>query len=742
MRQRSESIRVEGSAFASTTYQIDGLCCATEVKLVEETLRPLRGVEQVLVSLASGSVRVSHAPDFAPQTVEEALAPVGLTATARQNRGAPRMSKRPKWWQDRELLPVAAAGVFIITGLVFSHVVAVGPLAIASFVVATALGGLPVFKNALRSAKRLDLDINVLMTVAVIGALILGEWLEAAMVVGLFAFAEWLEGASVARARSALGQLMELAPDEARVLRGGREELVPVEQIDIGECVIVRPGERIPVDGRVESGESEVDQAPITGESKPVYKRMGDTVFAGTLNQQGSLDIRVNHAPHDTTLAKVIEAIETAQQNRSDSERFVEKFARYYTPAVMVLAIVVAIAAPLAFGASWEVWFYRALVLLVIACPCALVLATPITTASALARAARDGILIKGGRFLEELGRIQAVAFDKTGTLTRGEPRVTQVVAAEGFGEDDLLKFAAVAESRSEHYLARAITDAASTRGLEFNRGTLVNFEAQIGRGVVASMQAKPEPIERAESTVQQIQLLVGSRALLDEHRVDFSALVERWSELEHKGQTVVGVARARDFVGLIAIEDTPRPDARATVAKLHAQGVQAVYMLTGDNRVSAQGIADEIGLKRDKVLAGLLPGDKVAAIEKLTERYRHVAMVGDGINDAPALAAAPVGIAMGAAGTDIALETAHVALMADDLQKLPYAIALGARAGRIIRQNIVLALVIKALVFALAAVGMATLWMAVLADMGTSLLVIFNGMRMLRGERETVKLS
>lgn len=716
---------------ATTTYRIEGMCCGSEVRLVEDTLGPLQGIGQVQVNLAAGTVRVSHAPEFAPNTVEAALAGVGLDAKERARPGSARAtdaSARPSWWQDRALRPILAAGVLILLGLIFSHAFVVTPAAIASFVVATTIGGVPIFKNAARSAKRLDLDINVLMTVAVIGALILGEWLEAAMVVGLFGFADWLEGASTARARSAIGQLMELAPDEARVLRDGGEALVPVEQVQIGEQVIVRPGEKIPVDGVVEAGESEVDQAPITGESKPVYKKVGDTVFAGTLNQRGSLDIRVDHAPEDTTLARVIEAIDSAQQNRSESERFVEKFARYYTPAVMLLAVLAALLPPLLFNASWEVWFYRALVLLVIACPCALVLATPITTASALARAARDGILVKGGRFLEELGRVRAVAFDKTGTLTRGAPQVTEVVAAQGFDADELLRLAAIAESRSEHFLAGAITEAVKTDERGLHDTQLVSFEAQIGRGVLAHLQPSG-----SQATVE---VRVGTRALLDAHQVDYSALTQRWRALEQKGQTVVGVARAHKFVGLIAIEDTPRLDARATLEKLRAQGVRFVYMLTGDNAVSAREIAEAVGLQPDSVLADLLPTDKVDAIKELARRHQNVAMVGDGINDAPALAAAPVGIAMGAAGTDIALDSAHVALMADDLQKLPQAIALGARAGRIIRQNIVLALGIKVLFLALAAAGLATLWMAVLADTGTSLLVIFNGMRMLRASK------
>jgi Cd2+/Zn2+-exporting ATPase len=718
------------SKTTTTTYQVQGMCCSSEIKLVEDTLGPLRGVEQVHVSLASGSVRVVHALDFGREKVEEALVPVGLSARERKRPGADGAPSRPAWYRDGELIAVMVASLFILAGLIFTKLLGLQTLGIGAYLVATAVGGFPVVRNALQSAKRLDLDIHVLMTVAVIGALILGEWLEAAMVVGLFALAEWLEGASMARARGAIGELMELSPDRARVVRDGQQQVVPIEQVDIGDHVIVRPGEKIAVDGIVESGESEVDQSPITGESKPSYKQSGDEVFAGTLNQRGSLDIRVDHAPDDTTLARVIEAIETAQQNRSESERFVERFARWYTPAVMGLAVLAATVPPLFFAASWQTWFYRSLVLLVIACPCALVLATPITTASSLARAARDGILIKGGRFLEELGRIRAVAFDKTGTLTRGEPKVTEVVAADGFDRETVIATAALAESRSEHYLARAIVEAAKQRNLEVSPERIVSFEARVGRGVSAiAARTQPNSIQTPGP-----KLLVGSRALFEEDGVDYTSLADQWATLEHKGQTVVAVARDGECLGLIAIEDTPRPGARETLARLRQQGIGHIYMLTGDNQATAHGIADELGLDHDSVLANLLPAQKVDAIEALAKRHQHIAMVGDGINDAPALAAAPVGIAMGAAGTDIALDTAHVALMADDLERLPQAIDLGTRTGQIIRQNIVLAIGIKVAVFALAAVGMATLWMAVLADMGTSLLVIFNGMRMLRG--------
>ncbi len=696
------------------TASIDGMDCANCSAKIERAVAELDEVAQVSVDLMSATLTADIRDASARQSVERTVRGLGYGVVSSDE------DAQASAGVDLRLMTVIASGVLIGVALTLAHGVGRPGWAIPVYLLATAVGGVTVFRGAWGSLKRLELDIDVLMTLAVIGALILGDWLEASTVVALFAFAEWLEGASMGRARRAIGRLVELAPQQARVRRDGDEQTVAVDEVGVGELVVVRPGERIPVDGAVVDGRSEVDQSPITGESRPVTKAVGDEVFAGTLNQRGSLDVRVERAPQDSTLARVIEAVRDAQKNRSKTEQLVERFARYYTPAVVVLAVLLAAVPPLALGASFAVWFYRALVLLVIACPCALVLATPITTASGIARAARDGILVKGGRFLEELGRAKAVAFDKTGTLTRGKLGISRLVAADGVDEGELLRAAALAESRSEHYVARAIVSEALARGGDVDASAVDGFQAHVGRGV--------------EARLDDELILVGSRALLDEHGVDYGAQLEEWQALEGRGQTVVGVARAGRMLGLVALQDSPREQARPTIETLRALGIDSIYMLTGDNAANARSIGEELSLVDDQVLAELLPDQKVEAIADLQKRHDHVVMVGDGINDAPALASAPVGIAMGAAGTDIALDTAHVALMADDLSKLPEAIRLGRRTERIIVQNIVIALGIKAAVFGLAAVGMATLWMAVLADMGTSLLVIGNGLRMLRG--------
>jgi Zn2+/Cd2+-exporting ATPase len=753
------------------TADIEGMDCPGCASKIERAVGDLDEVESVSVNLMGGKLVAEIDRQERAQELEAVVGGLGYRIRSRDE-GSRGSSMQRSSLRDPRLWSVSAGAVLIVAALIATHLAGLSALGVALYVGAIAAGGWFVFRNAARAARRLDLDIHVLMSVAVVGAMFLGEWFEASTVVVLFGLAEWLEGASISRARRAIGELMELAPDVARVHRDGREQVMPVEEVNVGDMVIVRPGEKIPVDGVVESGASEVDQSPITGESKPALKARSDEVYAATLNQHGSLDIRVTRASSETTLSRVIAAVEDAQQNRSRSERLVERFARYYTPAVLVLALVLVALAPLVFGGGFEMWFYRALVLLVIACPCALVIATPVTTASALARAAREGILFKGGRFLEELGRVEAVAFDKTGTLTRGEPQVAALIPAEGVDEDELLGQAALAESRSEHYLGRAVIAEAARRGVEYDRRLVTSFEARVGRGVQARVRdasngechgadphtscsvGEPASLTRSpseadsdgaesccEATVEPTDesravgstLLVGSRRLLAEHGVDIDPMESAWSEHERRGSTVVAVARAGRLLGLIAIEDRPRDNASGVIERLRARGIEQIFMLTGDNAQSAQSIAARLDLDEAHVLADLLPADKVDAVERLTAEHRHVAMVGDGINDAPALASAPVGIAMGAAGTDIALDTAHVALMSDNLDRLPDAIGLGQRTTRVIAQNVALALGIKALVFGLAAFGHATLWMAILADMGTSLLVIFNGMRLLR---------
>lgn len=734
---------------------IGGMDCASCAAKIERVVRGFDEVEAVRVDVTLGRMEFEAADAFDPTRVHHAVEEIGYTVRPAGTAAPPSEGVRISLWRDRRLVAVVAGAIATVVGAFATHALGEGAIGIAAYVLGIALGGVYVYRHAWSSIRHRHLDINVLMTIAVVGAIIIGEWLEAATVVVLFAFAEWLEGVSMQRARRAIRELMELAPPVARVRRGDREIELPVEEVAVGDDIVVRPGEKIPLDGRVARGESEVDQSPITGESVPLAKAIGDDVYAGTLNTIGALEIAVTARASDSTLAHVARAIEQAQANRSESERFIERFARWYTPAVVVIALLIVAIPPLVFGAPFETWFYRGLVLLVIACPCALVIATPITTVSALARSAREGILVKGGRFLEQLGRLQVVVFDKTGTLTRGRPDVAGVHPAASLEADDVLQLAALAEERSEHYIARAIVGEARARGIVLPPHRFVRQEARVGAGMVAEIELCDErplrrprgfgimtapPLQAVARENHQVHdhepttIVVGTPELLRDHDVELGDEARaRWAELEEAGATVVGVARDGQFVGLIECADVVREEAAETVRALRDAGVAELRVCTGDNERAAARLAATLGLPSQSVHARLMPADKVAIVESLRASSRGaVAMVGDGINDAPALATADVGIAMGAAGTDVALETAHVALMGDELRKLPLAIHLGRRTVTVIRQNVALALGIKFAVLALAAFGHATLWMAIAADMGTSLLVIGNGLRIL----------
>jgi Cd2+/Zn2+-exporting ATPase len=552
------------------------------------------------------------------------------------------------------------------------------------------------------------------MLVAVIGAMFLGEWAEAGTVVFLFAIAQWLESRSMDRAREAIRALMDLTPDAARVRRDDGEDLVPVDRVDIGTVMLIRPGEKIPLDGEIVIGRSDVNQAPITGESLPIDKGPGDEVFAGTINGHGALEVAVTRRRRDTTLARIIHLVETAQAQRAPSQQFIDRFARWYTPGVIVLAVLIATVGPLVTGTSGE-WFYRALVLLVVSCPCALVISTPVSVVSALAGAARHGVLVKGGVHLERLAAVKAIAFDKTGTLTRATLRVTSVQPAAGLTEAELLAAAAAVEAHSEHPIGAAIVEEARARGVVFGRAQ--NMRALPGLG--------------AEGTVNGAPVVCGNVRLFSE-RGELPATTRAQAEaMASSGSSPVIVARGTQVIGLIGVADQEREVAADTVDLLHRQGVQRVVMLTGDQEAAARAIASRLGI--DDVRAGLLPHEKVAAVQELRRTHGAIAMVGDGVNDAPALAVADVGIAMGAIGSDAALETADVALMTDELPKVAYAIRLSRATVRTIRANVAVSLILKAAFLALAVSGVATLWMAVIADTGTSLIVVANAMRLLR---------
>ncbi len=589
------------------------------------------------------------------------------------------------------------------------------------FAGATVLSARGPFGHARESLRRRILDIHVLMMIAVAGALALGEWFEAAMVVWLFGISEWLEGWTVARARRAIRDMMTMRPATALVRRAGGVVDVAVDALTIGETVVVRPGDRLPVDGEVLSGESAVDQAPITGESWPVDKDPGDRVFAGSVNGAGALDVRVDRAADDTALARIIHLVEEAQARRAPVQTLVERFARRYTPAVVITALAVAIVPPTSgsietlslAGGEWSTWWYRALVLLVVACPCALVISTPVAIVAALTAAARAGVLVKGGAALERLAAVRCVALDKTGTLTEGRVAVTDVHAVGAAAPDDVLRVAAALEARSEHPIGRAIVDRARAAGVAFGEGEA--FRALPGLG--------------AEAVVASGAAVIGSHRFFESRELCTDALHARMADIEATGATPVCVGHDGAALGVIGLSDVLREEAPRAVAALHRAGVEHVVMLTGDSRRSADGMRVASGV--DELYADLMPDDKVRLIELLRREHEVVAMVGDGINDAPALAAADVGVAMGA-GTGVALETADLALVGDDLTRLPLAVALARRTLRTIQVNVGIALGLKAAFVVLTVFGGATLWMAVLADTGASLLVVANALRLL----------
>jgi Zn2+/Cd2+-exporting ATPase len=578
--------------------------------------------------------------------------------------------------------------------------------------------GVPfVIVKAWYAARGLRPDMNLLMTVAIAGAIVIGEWFEAATVAFLFALSLALESWSVSRARRAIAALLDLAPPVVRLLRAdGSEVDVPVAKVRPGDHFVVPAGQRFALDGRIVAGTSAVNQAPITGESVPVEKAPGGEVFAGSINGDGTLTVETSKAADDTMLARIIHMVGEAHARRAPSEQWVERFARVYTPAVMVLALLVFLGPPFILGGAWSDWLYRALVLLVIACPCALVISTPVSIVAALASAARAGVLVKGGAYMELPAHLKAIAMDKTGTVTRAEPAVTAVVPFEMHTEAELIGRAAALEARSTHPLARAIVREAEQKGIA--PAPAANVQVLQGKGLSGTFDGEP--------------FWLGSHRYLVERAQGSPDIARQAEALEAKGKTVIAVGNQRHVCGLIAVADTIRPQAREMVKQLHAAGVAKVVMLTGDNRTTAHAIAGEVGI--DEVHAELLPQDKVEKLEQLVARYGTVAMVGDGVNDAPALARASLGIAMGAIGSDAAIETADVALMTDDISKLPWLVRHAKRTLSTIRQNIVFSLGVKALFVVLTFAGFATLWGAIAADVGASLLVVANALRLLRG--------
>ncbi len=668
----------------------------------------LPGVSRAVLNFAAAKLAVEGT--FDPKAViREALQHDGAIARLE---GTP-VVQATGWSHRLPQLRMAIAGLLILTGWLLELLGHPLRTAIPLFAAAMLVGGYATIRQGVRALARLRFDMNGMMTGAVTGAALIGQWGEGATVAFLYAVSNWLEGYTMDRARRSIRALMDLAPKEARVRRDGVETVVSVEDVRVGDLLLVRPGEKLPMDGIVRAGTSAVNQAPITGESVPVDKAPGDPVYAGTLNGHAALEVEVTRRVEDTTLARIIHLVEEAQSQRAPSQQFVDRFARIYTPAVFGLALGLMVVPSLFFGQPWAPWIYRGLALLIVSCPCALVVSTPVTIVSAIANAARRGILIKGGAYLEELGRLQAIALDKTGTLTRGAPEVTDVIPLDGGTPEALLALAAAVEAESEHPLARAVVRAAKRRGLVVPKAS--GFKAIPGRG--------------GQALVDGQAILVGSPRLFTELG-DGAWDGEHLRTLETRGRTVMLVGTTQGPLGILALADQLRPESRQAVADLRAAGIQHVALLTGDNRATAEAIARDVGA--DTVRAEVLPDQKLEAVRALRAEFGSLAMVGDGVNDAPALAGASVGIAMGVAGSDVALETADVALMADDLSKLPFLMRLGRRAVRIIRQNIAFSLFIKTVAILAVFPGWLTLWLAVLGDMGASVLVTLNGMRML----------
>lgn len=712
-------------------FKIHGMDCAEEVGALKREVGPLVGGEHLLTfDILQGKMTVLTADSGTSEIVVRGVANAGLRAEV-WSEDVTEPERAGFWLRWSRTILTAGSGIFLLAGF-FTHVVLAGsiraalgsdvagsdhrvPVVAAVLYSISILAGVwQVLPRAWASARRLRPDMNLLMTVAIAGAVGIGEWMEGSTVAFLFALSLVLEAWSVGRARRAVEALLDLSPQTVRLLgSNGAEKEVSPDQVSIGSRFVVKPGERIPLDGKIVRGTSAVNQAPITGESAPVAKKPTDPVFAGTVNGDGALEVESTKAAGDTTLAHIVRMVGDAQSRRAPAEQWVEGFARWYTPTVLALAVVLAIVPPL-FAGEWSDWFYRALVLLVIACPCALVISTPVSIVAALTAAARQGVLIKGGAHVEAPARLRAIAFDKTGTLTEGRPSVVEIVPLNGHDEREVLERAVAMEGRSDHPLARAITTYAAAKGV--TPAPAEDFQLVQGKGATALFDGR--------------RFWLGSHKYLEERGQETTEVHKRLEEMSAVGRTVVVVGNEAHVCGLIALADAVRPHIRETLDELRAAGIRSIVMLTGDNEGTARAIGRDAGV--EDVRAELLPQDKVAAVEALVAQYGSVAMVGDGVNDAPAMGRATVGIAMGAAGSDAAIETADIALMSDDLSRLPWLLRHSRRALAIIRQNIGFSLVVKAAFVVLTVAGAASLWAAIAADTGASLLVIFNGLRLL----------
>ena len=692
------------------TYRIEGLSCTNCAGKFEKNVKQLPGVTSATVNFGASKISVEGQTTI--EELEEAGAFENLIIRDDQENDEQVRSKES--FIKRNIALIISLGFILVAVISQLSLGEDHLLTKALYILAIIIGGFDLFKEGFSDLIKLDFSMESLM---IIGAAFIGEWAEGSIVVILFAISEALERFSMDKARQSIRSLMDIAPKEALIRRNNVEQLVSVDKIDIDDIMIIKPGQKIAMDGLVINGHSSVNQAAITGESVPVEKQLDDEVFAGTLNEEGVLEVKVTKKVTDTTIAKIIHLVEEAQGERAPAQAFVDKFAKYYTPFIIIMALLIVVVPPLFFGGDWNKWLYQGLSILVVGCPCSLVISTPVSIVSAIGNAAKNGVLVKGGVYLEEIGHLRAIAFDKTGTLTKGKPVVTDFIATSSETDINYLSIISSLESLSQHPLASAILNEADKTNVDYKSIQIEDFQSITGKGLTGIHQ--------------NIRYYIGSPKLFSASVIEETAVKVQYRQFQEQGKTAMYFGTDEQILGVIAVADEVRDSSAAVISELHKLSIEHTIMLTGDNTKTAESIGKQLGVTEIK--GDLMPQEKLDSIKALRTTYNKVAMVGDGINDAPALAASTVGIAMGGAGTDTALETADVALMGDDLQKLPFIVRLSRQTLKVIKQNITFSLGIKLLALLLVIPGWLTLWIAIVADMGATLLVTLNGLRLMK---------
>ncbi|HEL2132311.1 TPA: cadmium-translocating P-type ATPase [Streptococcus suis] len=695
------------------TYRIEGLSCTNCAGKFEKNVKQLPGVTSATVNFGASKISVEGQTTI--EELEEAGAFENLIIRDDQENDEQVRSKES--FIKRNIALIISLGFILVAVISQLSLGEDHLLTKALYILAIIIGGFDLFKEGFSDLIKLDFSMESLMTIAIIGAAFIGEWAEGSIVVILFAISEALERFSMDKARQSIRSLMDIAPKEALIRRNNVEQLVSVDKIDIDDIMIIKPGQKIAMDGLVINGHSSVNQAAITGESVPVEKQLDDEVFAGTLNEEGVLEVKVTKKVTDTTIAKIIHLVEEAQGERAPAQAFVDKFAKYYTPFIIIMALLIVVVPPLFFGGDWNKWLYQGLSILVVGCPCSLVISTPVSIVSAIGNAAKNGVLVKGGVYLEEIGHLRAIAFDKTGTLTKGKPVVTDFIATSSEIDINYLSIISSLESLSQHPLASAILNEADKTNVDYKSIQIEDFQSITGKGLTGIHQ--------------NIRYYIGSPKLFSASVIEETAVKVQYRQFQEQGKTAMYFGTDEQILGVIAVADEVRDSSAAVISELHKLSIEHTIMLTGDNTKTAESIGKQLGVTEIK--GDLMSQEKLDSIKALRTTYNKVAMVGDGINDAPALAASTVGIAMGGAGTDTALETADVALMGDDLQKLPFIVRLSRQTLKVIKQNITFSLGIKLLALLLVIPGWLTLWIAIVADMGATLLVTLNGLRLMK---------